>query len=232
MVSSHFCVAFEPVEIVLAHTVNVFAVRSYSGFASIQSRVHEIWARFFGSSLEDRLRYTPSDCFETFPFPPDWKEIEALERIGEEYYQFRADLMVRNNQGLTATYNRFHDKYEDDIEILKLRDLHAQMDRAVLDAYGWTNLQPVHDFILDYEEPEDEQQAGRRKRKEPWRYRWTDEFRDEVLAHLLELNRQRAEEEQNASTVAKASSKTAIKKSRKKKDEKTENMYAEEVASE
>ena len=35
----------------------------------LQSRPHELWARFFGSSMKDDLRYTPSDCFETFPFP-------------------------------------------------------------------------------------------------------------------------------------------------------------------
>ena len=36
---------------------------------------------------------------------------------------------------------------------------------------------------------------GGRGRKKPWRYRWPDEFRDEVLARLLELNKQRAEKE-------------------------------------
>jgi hypothetical protein len=181
----------------------------------LQCRAHEIWARFFGSSMKDDLRYTPTDCFETFPFPPDWKENEALERIGEEYYQFRADLMIRNNEGLTKTYNRFHDKYEDDAEIQKLRELHAQMDRAVLDAYGWVDLQPVHDFILDYEESEEELESGKtRKKKEPWRYRWTDDFRDEVLARLLELNRQRAEEER---VVAQAAQLAAPSKPRGKK---------------
>ena len=48
---------------------HVFALDTFAAFASLQSRPHEVWARFFGSSLKDRLRYTPSDCFETFPFP-------------------------------------------------------------------------------------------------------------------------------------------------------------------
>jgi hypothetical protein len=70
------------------------------------------------------------------------------------------------------------------------------MDRAVLDAYGWTDLKPTCEFLLDYEEDdEDEEETPGRRRKKPWRYRWPDEFRDEVLARLLELNRQRAEEE-------------------------------------
>ena len=37
---------------------------------------------------------------------------------------------------MTRTYNRFHDPNEDDPEIGRLRELHAAMDRAVLDAYG------------------------------------------------------------------------------------------------
>ena len=41
----------------------------FAPFGVLQCRIHEAWARFFGSSLKDRLRYTPSDCFETFPFP-------------------------------------------------------------------------------------------------------------------------------------------------------------------
>jgi hypothetical protein len=58
--------------------------------------------------------------------------------------------MVQNNQGLTDTYNRFHDPHEDDPEILKLRELHSQMDRAVLNAYGWQDLENTCGFALDY----------------------------------------------------------------------------------
>ena len=46
-------------------------------------------------------------------------------------------------------------------DILKLRELHAAMDRAVLDAYGWTDLQPTCEFLLDYEEDEDEDEPQR-----------------------------------------------------------------------
>ena len=88
--------------------------------------------------MKDDLRYTPSDCFETFPVPEDWRAHPALEAVGKAYYEFRAALMVRNEEGLTKTYNRFHDPDERDPEILKLRELHDAMDRAVLDAYGWT----------------------------------------------------------------------------------------------
>ena len=187
----HLQFAFLPNGMVYAGPHNVFALLAYAAFCTLQSRPHEVWARFFASSLEDRLRYTPSDCFETFPFPEGWESDAALEAAGQAYYDFRASLMVRNDQGLTATYNRFHDPYEDDPEIARLRDLHTSMDRAVLDAYGWTDIPTDCEFLLDYEI--DEEEWGNRKK--PYRYRWPDDARDEVLARLLELNAQRAAQE-------------------------------------
>ena len=35
----------------------------------LHSRLHELWSLRLGTSLEDRPRYTPTTCFETFPFP-------------------------------------------------------------------------------------------------------------------------------------------------------------------
>ena len=141
-----------------------------------------------GSTLGDGLRYTPSDCFETFPFPEAWEPDPALEAAGKAYYEHRAALMVDNDEGMTSTYNRFHDLYETGPRIAELRELHAAMDRAVLDAYGWTDIPTACDFLLDYEI--DEAAWGRKKK--PCRYRWPDEVRDEVLARLLALNADRA----------------------------------------
>ena len=127
--------------------------------------------------------------------------------------------MVRGSEGLTKTYNRFHDPNETSTDILKLRELHAAMDRAVLDAYGWTDLNPTCEFLLDYEEDDDDENGGTSKKKKPWRYRWPDEFRDEVLARLLELNKKRAEEEALSGVAAEAAGLAAdnsdtVKKSR------------------
>ena len=183
------------------------------GFCVLQSRAHEVWARFFASTLKDDLRYTPSDCFETFPFPENFETNARLEAVGKEYYEFRAQLMIANNEGLTKTYNRFHDPNERSPEIKKLRELHDAMDRAVLDAYGWTDLVPTCEFLLDYEEDEDDEDSSSRRRK-PWRYRWPDDIRDEVLARLLELNKQRAEQERLAGLAAEAA--TGMSQGRKK----------------
>ena len=122
---------------------------------------------------------------------------------GDSKAGMRAALMVRNNEGLTKTYNRFHDPQERSPDIQTLHDLHARTDAAVLAAYGWTDLPTACDFILDYEEDEAEERTGR-KREKPWRYRWPDDTRDEVLARLLKLNGERAREEQLAGVAAAA----------------------------
>jgi hypothetical protein len=200
--------AFLEKGIIYSEKLIVFPNSRYGFFALLQSRVHEVWAIFFSSTMKDDLQYTPTDCFETFPFPKDYDTLPALEQVGRDYYEYRAALMVRNNQGLTAIYNRLNDPEERDPGIGKLRALHATMDRIVLDAYGWTDIQPTCEFILDYEDDEDAETNRPRRRKKPWRYRWPDEIRDEVLARLLELNRVRAEEEQLSGAAAEADSKS------------------------
>ncbi len=213
-VSQHSAFAFLPVGTVFSEQLIVFSFETYASFCALQSRIHEIWSHFFASSLEDRLRYTPSDCFESFPFPENWETHPVLEANGREYYEFRAALMVRNNEGLTKTYNRFHDPYEVHPEIIHLRDLHSAMDHAVLDAYGWTDIKPTCDFLLDYEI--DEEEWGNKKK--PYRYRWPDEIRDEVLARLLDLNTRRAREERGVEgppVSGHAKARATNKKSRK-----------------
>jgi hypothetical protein len=197
----HMAFAFLPSKMIFANTLAVIALQSYADFCILQSRVHEAWARFFSSSMKDDLRYTPSDCFETFPFPADLERLMPLEQAGRDYYELRAAIMNRNNVGLTQTYNRFHDPEDRDPEIGKVRELHAAMDRAVLNAYGWTDVKTTCDFLLDYEEEENEGSASGHKKK-PWRYRWPNEIRDEILARLLELNRQRSLEETVAGRAA------------------------------
>ncbi len=190
-VSNAFAFTFLPAGMVYNDKIIVFPSAASQSFCALQARVHEVWGRFFNSSLKDDMQYTPSDCFETFPFPKDWEAHLALEAAGKAYYEVRADLMVRNDEGLTKTYNRFHDPDERDPEIEKLRELHAEMDRAVLSAYGWDDIPTECEFLLDYEI--DEEQWGNKKK--PYRYRWPDEVHDEVLGRLLELNAERAKEE-------------------------------------
>jgi hypothetical protein len=216
-VSEHLGFVWLPTDRIVSHNVGVFARQSDNFLCMLQSRVHESFATQLSSGLEDRQGYRPSDGFEPFPFPLDFETDSRLEEIGREYYAFRAALMVRNNEGLTKTYNRFHDPDERSPDILEFRERHDAMDRAVLDAYGWTDLKPTCEFLLDYEDDEDQelatsnQKLPTRRRRKPWRYRWPDDFRDEVLARLLELNRQRAEEERLTGAAAGAGRGTTTK---------------------
>lgn len=190
---------FVPASTIIAAPHNVILLEQWGAFAILQSRVHEFWARLFGSSMKDDPRYTPTSCFETFPFPQDWQGEYALETIGRDYHQYRSEVMIQNNEGLTKTYNRFHDPNNLEPRISKLRELHTALDRAVLAAYGWSEVKTDCEFLLDHEM--DEEELGNKKK--PWHYRWPDDIHDEVLARLLQLNAQRAKEEELSGAAVK-----------------------------
>jgi hypothetical protein len=229
-----FC--FLPSRMVFSHKLILMPIRNkYADFSILQSRIHESWVLFLGSSLEDRPVYTPSDCFDTFSFPEQFHANDGLQQVGREYFARRSETMLRYNEGLTDTYNRFHDPHEQSEGILELRRLHGLMDAAVLRAYGWDDLAEIArcEFLLDYEEEEDDADAGppaagaRKKSNKikPWRLRWPDEFRDEVLARLLELNEQRHKEEVRAGVTADAAqSDGAAAKKTKRSKKKAENL--------
>jgi len=99
--------------------------------------------------------------------------------------------MLANNEGLTKTYNRFHNPDCTDVGIQKLRDLHVEMDNAVRDAYGWSDLDLEHDWIktVAAEEKKDKK-TGKVRTVEhvEWRFTISERARQEVLRRLLELN--------------------------------------------
>jgi hypothetical protein len=171
-----------------SQNLHVFAMQDFSSYAALQSRMHELWARFFGSTLEDRLAYTLADCFRTYPFSMDVESDVALEAAGRAYHDHRAALMVARNEGMTKTYNRFHDPAETADDIQRLRELHAAMDRAVLEAYGWHDVAArAAPVFLDETNEDDHTYQGR--------LFWPSDFRDEVLARLLALNAERHADE-------------------------------------
>jgi len=169
LTSNTVALTLMPLPAVFAHSLGVISAKPDCQFSILQSSLHRFWAFLTGSSMKDDLRYTPSDCFETFPFPtallgsaandPAHETTrQSLEAIGERYHQFRAELMVSNNEGLTSTYNRFHDPAETSNDLLELRDLHTEMDQAVLDAYGWSDVSTAYGFGLDYLDTEEDAQ--------------------------------------------------------------------------
>ncbi|WP_292701638.1 MULTISPECIES: DNA methyltransferase [unclassified Nostoc] len=108
-------------------------------FVILQAMTHIAWLSHHSSTLGVGIRYTSSDCFETFPFPTSTAN---LEEIGDRYYNHRQNIMQTRQEGLTKTYNRFHNPDEIAADIQQLRELHIEMDNAVAAAYDWQDLLP------------------------------------------------------------------------------------------
>ena len=125
-------------ETVLAHNA-LIAIASDDDytFGVLHSCFHELWALATGTQLETRPRYTPTTCFETFPFPrPTEEQREAIGAAAAELNSLRegwlnpprvsaAELRKRT---LTNLYNQ---------RPTWLDNIHARLDAAVADAYGW-----------------------------------------------------------------------------------------------
>jgi type II restriction/modification system DNA methylase subunit YeeA len=77
MVAKHRIFVWLPTVAVPANVVIVFARSDDYFFGVLHSRLHEVWALQLGTRLETRPRYTPTTCFETFPFPEPTAEQEA-----------------------------------------------------------------------------------------------------------------------------------------------------------
>jgi len=77
------------------HQLILFARSDDCFFGILHSRVHEIWARAQGTQLREResgFRYTPTTCFETFPFPePSEEQREAIAEAACELERLRTN---------------------------------------------------------------------------------------------------------------------------------------------
>jgi len=167
---------FAPAGVICSEQVVVFAFDDYYHFALLQSNVHEAWVRRNASTMRTDIRYTPTDCFETFAFPqaPAEPVQTEAERLGEAYHEHRRQVMLSRQLGLTRTYNLFHSPQCVDADIAHLRELHAAMDRAILACYSWMDLDPGHGFHAN--------EHGQ------MRFTISSATRREVLRRLLTLN--------------------------------------------
>ncbi|HEX2224728.1 MAG TPA: type IIL restriction-modification enzyme MmeI [Thermoanaerobaculia bacterium] len=183
-VTKHLCISLQPTSRIFNEKIYVFPTAECSFFSVMQSRIHSSWTWLLSSTMKNDLNYSATDCFETFPFPqPDPRTVlPELEDIGQRLYETRARYMIDTQQGLTATYNRLKDPACHDPRIEELRRLHEEMDRAVLAAYGWSDI-PVPPYGTPTTDAE-------RKALEA--------FEDEVIDRLFVLNAERAEEERKA----------------------------------
>jgi hypothetical protein len=102
--------------------------------------------------------------------------VHPIESPGRAFYEARAAYRIAEDVGLTITYNRMKDPAVTDATVENLRALTLAMDRAVLAAYGWDDLEPPP-FTTPATADEKRAVAG---------------FEDAVIDRLFALNAERA----------------------------------------
>ena len=146
MVSRHRIFAWIDGDVLPDATIIVFASDDDYFFGVLQSRIHTLWAEVTGTQLRESqsgLRYTPTTCFETFPFPePTDEQREATATAAVELNQLRENWRnptdMFGNPALNAdqlrrrTLTNLYNEYP-----TWLAHAHATLDAAVADAYGW-----------------------------------------------------------------------------------------------
>lgn len=143
-----------------------FGLSNAAVLAAMSSRIHVVFALAAGGTLEDRPIYTKTTIYDRFPFPltndTPSSLIDRLASLGERLDAFRKDRIAAHpHLTMTGLYNALErlrelangayvpplSEAERDIkdagQIQVLRDLHDEIDRAVLEAYGWTDLAPA-----------------------------------------------------------------------------------------
>ena len=164
-VAKHRVFVFLDARIIPSGSVYVFARSDDATFGILHSRFHELWALRLGTSLEDRPRYTPTTCFETFPFPegmtPDLPPAESstaqaiaeaahtLNKLRENWLN-PPEWIDRVPEVVSGYPDRLIPKSEHAAELKKrtltnlynqrptwLINAHRTLDAAVAAAYGW-----------------------------------------------------------------------------------------------
>lgn len=113
-------------------TVTIFAREDDYFLGILESRFHKVWTAAVGTQLESRPRYIISECFEKFPFPtPTESQRQDLARAARTLDEQRRNVCQPNGsyrRSMTALYNE---------NPPWLQTVHAELDAAVADAYGW-----------------------------------------------------------------------------------------------
>ncbi|MFB7554694.1 Eco57I restriction-modification methylase domain-containing protein [Streptomyces brevispora] len=178
-----------PTGSVFSHMLVVLASDDFARLAIHSSSVQYWWTVDRCSSLKADLRFTPSDAVRPLVFSPLTPRLRAA---GTHLDSYRRDLMLARNMGLTSTYNLVHNPDCQDADIVELRRIHEEIDRATVEAYGWFDLlddsgqtphaDPTHEtFPLDH---------GFHETDQGTRYTIGLLARTEIIDRLRQLNHQ------------------------------------------
>jgi len=204
--NNHFGFVFVKAERVFDQKMVVFMLPQFSQFTVLQSSFHYSWIWHFGTTNLSLINYSPTTCFQTFPMPDGYFDAKTfapcLNVLGKTYHELRAQIMQTRQEGLTKTYNRFHDQGEQSADIVRLRALHVELDQAVAATYGWNDLDLGHGF---------------HETKQGIRYTISESARRIVLDRLLALNHERYAEEVKAGPHEKKKPAASTKRAKKEK---------------
>jgi hypothetical protein len=181
--SKHRVFIFVDSNVLAEHRLIVIGLKDAYYLSILSSQIHVIWAITSGGTLEDRPVYNKTRCFDPFPFPDSTLEQkEKIRELGERLDSHRKRVQAQHPEiTITGMYNlleklrkgeTFTDKdreYNNKALVSTLKQIHDELDTAVLKAYGWEDL--------------------KEKTKE--------ENEEIILERLVTLNAQRAEEERN-----------------------------------
>jgi hypothetical protein len=185
---------------VLNEKIVVFATDRTAMLGLLSSSLHSDWSWVFSSTLKADLQYTPSDCFETFPQPGLTAQ---MDRAGEDLEVFRRSVMERRRVGLTALYNLVHEETGRDRDVVRLREIHVEIDEAVRESYALD--EEREPTIREYERRvtseslpawrEIELGHGFHETRQGVRFTISAQARVDVLDKLLALNHYRYDQE-------------------------------------
>lgn len=197
--AKHRTFQFQPVSVIAESKIVVIATDSRWVLGVLSSRIHSLFSSRAGGWLGvgNDSTYNHLDCFGKFPFPVRYKEgHKDIERLAADIDQLRKRQQFEHpSLSLTDIYNvleKMRAKKEltpKEKTIHKqglvsvLWELHDDLDRAVLEAYGWSDLS--------------DKLVGRpgATTPAPGKSAEQGEAEEELLMRLFALNKQRAEEE-------------------------------------
>lgn len=132
-------------------TLIVIPVEDSYFLGVLSSRIHVTWTLATGGTLEDRPRYNKTKCFDPFPFPDSTPEQkQTIRELGEKLDNHRKKVQSQHPEiTITGMYNLLEklragepfteaDKtYNNKALVSTLKQIHDELDAAVLEAYGW-----------------------------------------------------------------------------------------------
>jgi hypothetical protein len=132
--------AFVDTRIRPGDSLSVFALDDNYSFGVLSSAIHRRWFQERCSTLETRLRYTPTTVWDSFPWPqsPSESQVTAVVEATRALLDLRAYYTSKD-----ITLRRMYDALRMEGKN-ELRDRHRVLDGAVRAAYGF---KPEEDLL-------------------------------------------------------------------------------------